>query len=47
MQRASIYLKQLNHDMCLKDINQVKSVLNQKLDKEGHSILADVYEMEA
>lgn len=36
----------MNHDLSLKDLHSIKEALNSKLEKESHSFLADVYELE-
>jgi hypothetical protein len=46
MHRAKIYLKQLNHDLFLKDLNEVKATINTKTDNNhNHTLLADIHEL--
>ena len=40
-------MKQLKHDLCLKEIDNIKDIVSKKPElKQSHSILADILELE-
>ena len=46
MQRARIYLKQLHHDLCLRDLKNIERIFKDRFrDFESHSLFADIYEL--
>lgn len=46
LQRAKIYLKQMQHDLSLKDLDEMKITIEKKIDyKDNHSLLADICEI--
>lgn len=48
LHRSKIYLKQLNHDLSLKDLESISRSIEKMTDqKDNHSMLADVYEVRA